>query len=137
MKRLGGLAMFKLPCIQCIKTLFSGNSFENQYNDEELYPFCSEYCRDNWASDVALLSESENLQQSTAQTYPLQNKEEFSMRKMTFLLFQLFLAIFAAYAVIYNFPNENLLVPLACLVTMFLLGKHPQAQTEFVIWWEE
>ena len=59
------------------------------------------------------------------------------MRRMTFLLFQLFLAIFAAYAVTYNVTNENLLVPLACLVTMFLLGKHPQARTEFIIWWEE
>jgi len=56
---------------------------------------------------------------------------------MTFLLFQLFLAIFAAYAVIYDVSNENLLVPLTCLVTMFLLGKHPQAQTEFLIWWRE
>jgi hypothetical protein len=56
---------------------------------------------------------------------------------MTFLLFQLFLAIFAAYAVMYNVPNEKLFVPLTCLVTMFLLGKHPQAQTEFVIWWKE
>jgi hypothetical protein len=56
---------------------------------------------------------------------------------MTFLLFQLFLAIFAAYAVMHNVPNENLFVPLTCLVTMFFLGKHPQAQTEFVIWWKE
>jgi endogenous inhibitor of DNA gyrase (YacG/DUF329 family) len=137
MKRLGGLTMIKLPCIQCIKILFSGNSFKALDYDEELYPFCSEYCRDNWASDVALLSEPENLQQSTAQTHPLHNKEGYSMRRMTFLLFQLFLAIFAAYAVMNNVPNENLLVPLACLVTIFLLGKHPQAQTEFVIWWEE
>jgi hypothetical protein len=59
------------------------------------------------------------------------------MRRMTFFLFQLFLAIFAAYAVIYDVSNENLLVPLTCLVTMFLLGKHPQAQTEFLIWWRE
>jgi hypothetical protein len=64
-------------------------------------------------------------------------KKGCSMRRTTFLLFQLFLAIFAAYAVMYNVPNDNLLVPLACLLTMFLLGKHPQAQTEFVIWWEE
>ncbi len=63
-----------------------------------------------------------------------QEQEGYSMRRMTFLLFQLFLAIFAGYAIIYGVPNENLLVPLTCLVTMFLLGKHPQAQTEFVIW---
>ena len=66
-----------------------------------------------------------------------QEQEGYSMRRMTFLLFQLFLAIFAGYAVIYHFPNENLLVPLTCLIAMFLLGKHPQAQTEFVIWWRE
>ena len=66
-----------------------------------------------------------------------QEQEGYSMRRMTFLLFQLFLAIFGVYAIIYGVPNENLLVPLACLVTMFLLGKHPQAQTEFVIWWKE
>jgi len=55
------------------------------------------------------------------------------MRRMTFLLFQLFLAIFAAYAVMHNVPNENLLVPLTCLITMFLLGKHPQTRTEIII----
>ena len=137
MKRLGGVGMMKLPCIQCIKTFFSGDPFEDPYCDEGIYPFCSEYCRDNWASDVALSSESENLQQSTAQTHPLHNKEGYSMRRTTFLLFQLFLAIFAAYAVMHNVPNENLLVPLTCLVTMFLIGKHPQARTEFIIWWEE
>ena len=66
-----------------------------------------------------------------------QEQERYGMRRMTFLLFQLFLAIFAAYAVMHNVPNENLFVPLTCLVTMFFLGKHPQAQTEFVIWWKE
>ena len=66
-----------------------------------------------------------------------QEQERYRMRRMTFLLFQLFLAIFAAYAVMHNVPNENLFVPLTCLVTMFLLGKHPQALTEFVIWWKE
>jgi hypothetical protein len=55
------------------------------------------------------------------------------MRRMTFLLFQLFLAIFALYAVIYGLPNENLLVSLTCLVTMFLLGKHPQARHEIIV----
>ena len=137
MKRLEGAAMMKIPCIQCQKTFPLGYFFEVLYCDEGIYFFCSEYCRDNWASDVALSSESENLQQSTAQRHPLHNKEGYSMRRMTFLLFQLFLAIFAAYAVMHNVPNENLLVPLTCLVTMFLLGKHPQARTEFMIWWEE
>ena len=55
------------------------------------------------------------------------------MRRMTFLLFQLFLAIFAGYAVMYDVPNENLLVPLTCLVAMFLLGKHPQARHEIIV----
>jgi hypothetical protein len=43
---------------------------------------------------------------------------------MTLLLFQLFLAIFAGYAVMYDVPNEYLLVPLLCLVCMFFLGRH-------------
>ena len=62
-----------------------------------------------------------------------QKQERYRMRRMTFLLFQLFLAIFAAYAVMHNVPNENLLVPLTCLITMFLLGKHPQTRTEIII----
>ena len=66
-----------------------------------------------------------------------QEQQRYRMRRMTFLLFQLFLAIFASYAIIYHFPNEKLLVPLTCLLAMFLLGKHPQARTEFIIWWEE
>ena len=59
------------------------------------------------------------------------------MRRKTFLLFQLFLATFAAYAVMYNVPNDNLLVSLACLVTMFLLGKHPQARPEILVDWKK
>jgi len=55
------------------------------------------------------------------------------MRCLTVLLFQLFLAIFAGYAVIHAVPDENLLVPLTCLVTMFLLGKHPQARHEIIV----
>ena len=55
------------------------------------------------------------------------------MRRMTFLLLQLFLAIFASYAVIHHFPSENLLLPLTCLVAMFLLGKHPQARREIIV----
>jgi len=52
------------------------------------------------------------------------------MRRMTLLLFQLFLAIFAGYAIMYDLPSEALLVPLLCLVAMLFLGKHPQAQSE-------
>ena len=66
-----------------------------------------------------------------------QKQERYRMRRMTFLLFQLFLAIFASYAVIYHFPNENLSVPLTCLIAMFLLGKHPQARPEIIIEWKK
>jgi hypothetical protein len=43
---------------------------------------------------------------------------------MTLLLFQLFLAVFAGYAVLYDVPNKYLLVPLLCLVCMFFLGRY-------------
>ena len=66
-----------------------------------------------------------------------QEQERYRMRRMTVLLFQLFLAIFASYAVIYHFPSENLLVPLTCLIAMFLLGKHPQARPEIIIEWKK
>ena len=53
------------------------------------------------------------------------------MRRLTLMLFQLFLAIFAIYAVLYDVPNEYLFVPLLCLVAMFFLGRHPkQASSE-------
>jgi hypothetical protein len=52
------------------------------------------------------------------------------MRRLTMLLFQLFLAIFAGYAVLYDVPNQFLLVPLLCLVCMFFLGRHPDASEE-------
>ena len=66
-----------------------------------------------------------------------QEQERYRMRHMTFLLFQLFLAILASYAVIYHFPSENLLVPLTCLIAMFLLGKHPQVRPEIIIEWKK
>ena len=66
-----------------------------------------------------------------------QEQERYRMRRMTFLLFQLFLAIFAGYTVMHNVPNENLLVPLTCLIAMFLLGKHPQARPEIIIGWKK
>lgn len=47
------------------------------------------------------------------------------MRRLTLMLFQLFLSIFAIYAVLYDVPNEYLFVPLCCLVAMFFLGRHP------------
>ena len=46
------------------------------------------------------------------------------MRRITLLLFQLFLALFAGYAVVYDVPNEYLVVPLLCLACMFFLGRH-------------
>ena len=49
------------------------------------------------------------------------------MRAITLMLFQLLLAVFAAYAVVYEVPNEYLVVPLLCLVAMYLLGRHPKA----------
>ena len=61
------------------------------------------------------------------------------MRKVTLQSFQLFLAIFIIYAMLYDFPNgiilirlyqdlimslhQNLLISLLCLVCMFLIGK--------------
>ena len=52
------------------------------------------------------------------------------MRRFTLMLFQLFLSIFAIYAVLYDVPNEYLFVPLFCLVAMFFLGRHPNATSE-------
>lgn len=52
------------------------------------------------------------------------------MRRLTLMLFQLFLAIFAVYAVLYDVPNEYLFVPLLCLVAIFVLGRHPESSSE-------
>ena len=52
------------------------------------------------------------------------------MRRLTLMLFQLFLSIFAVYAVLYDVPNQYLFVPLLCLVAMFFLGRHPTASSE-------
>ena len=49
------------------------------------------------------------------------------MRRLTLTLFQLFLSVFAIYAVLYDVPNEYLFVPLLCLVAMFFLGRYPKA----------
>ncbi|MEJ2235728.1 MAG: hypothetical protein P8X67_17590 [Syntrophobacterales bacterium] len=52
------------------------------------------------------------------------------MRRLTLMLFQLFLSVFAVYAVLYDVPNEYLFVPLFCLVAMFFLGRHSTASSE-------
>ena len=52
------------------------------------------------------------------------------VRRITLLLFQLFLGLFAGYAVVYDVPNEYLIVPLLCLVCMFFLGRHQQSSPE-------
>ena len=54
----------------------------------------------------------------------------YVMRRLTLMLFQLFLSTFAVYAVLYDVPNEYLFVPLLCLVAMFFLGRHPKATPE-------
>ena len=52
------------------------------------------------------------------------------MKQKTLLLFQLFLAVFAVYAVLKYSGNQRLYVPLTCLFTMFLVGKVETAVTE-------
>lgn len=52
------------------------------------------------------------------------------MKQKTLLLFQLFLAVFAVYAVLKYTGNQRLIVPLACLVTMFIVGKVETMVTE-------
>jgi len=65
------------------------------------------------------------------------------MRRVILQFFQLFLAIFIIYAMLYNFPNgilliriykdlilflhQHLLVSLLCLICMFLIGKWKKA----------
>ena len=45
------------------------------------------------------------------------------MTKKTFLTFQLFLAIFAIYALLDHTGNYHLLVPFFCLTGMFFVGR--------------
>ncbi len=52
------------------------------------------------------------------------------MKQKTLLLFQLFLAVFAVYAVLKYSGNQRLYIPLTCLFTMFLVGKVETAVTE-------
>lgn len=51
------------------------------------------------------------------------------MKQKTVMLFQLFLAVFASYAVLCNVPDVFCIVPLLCLVCMFLLGRRETAST--------
>ena len=52
------------------------------------------------------------------------------MKQKTLLLFQLFLAVFAIYAVLKYTGNQRLYVPPTCLFTMFVVGKVETAVTE-------
>jgi hypothetical protein len=52
------------------------------------------------------------------------------MKQKTLLLFQLFLAVFAAYAVLKYAGGQRLIVPLSCLITMFVVGKVETMVTE-------
>ena len=49
------------------------------------------------------------------------------MTKKTFLIFQLFLAIFAIYALLDHTGNYHLLVPFFCLTGIFFVGRHKVA----------
>ena len=61
------------------------------------------------------------------------------MRKLTLQLFQLFLAVFATYVVLFDGPiqdilisfQQNLFVVILCLVCMFLIGRHKGTQYGF------
>ena len=57
-------------------------------------------------------------------------KGGYRMRRLTLLLFQLFLAVFAGYAVLYDVPNHYLLVPLLCLVCMLFLGRYQDGSSK-------
>ena len=52
------------------------------------------------------------------------------MKQKTLLLFELFLAVFAFYAVLQYSGNQRLIVPLTCLFGMFVMGKVETRITE-------
>ncbi|MCG6916988.1 MAG: hypothetical protein LJE89_05500 [Deltaproteobacteria bacterium] len=52
------------------------------------------------------------------------------MKQKTLLLFQLLLAIFSIYSVLKYSGNQRMIVPLTCLVAMFLVGKVETAVSE-------
>ena len=53
------------------------------------------------------------------------------MRRATLQLFQLFLAVFALYLVWDGilYLNSDLIVPILCLICIFLLGRHKTPHT--------
>lgn len=61
----------------------------------------------------------------SSSSFQILDRGGYVMRRLTLMLFQLFLSIFAIYAVLYDVPNEYLFVPLCCLVAMLFLGRHP------------
>lgn len=52
------------------------------------------------------------------------------MKQKTLLLFQLLLAVFAVYSVLKFSGNQRMIIPLTCLVAMFLAGQVETAVTE-------
>jgi len=52
------------------------------------------------------------------------------MQQKTLLLFQLLLAVFSIYSVLKYSGNQRMIIPLTCLVAMFLVGKVETAVTE-------
>jgi len=52
------------------------------------------------------------------------------MKQKTLLLFQLLLAIFSIYSVLKYSGNQRMIIPLTCLVAMFLVGKIETAVAE-------
>jgi hypothetical protein len=52
------------------------------------------------------------------------------MRRTTILMFQLFLAMFAYYAISHGVANGTIIVPILCLILMFLVGRHPARSYE-------
>ena len=53
----------RLPCMWCKEAFSPGEFFELLYSDEGIYFFCSEECRNIWASPVTPENKPENLQQ--------------------------------------------------------------------------
>lgn len=47
------------------------------------------------------------------------------MRRTTILIFQLFLAIFAFYAISHEVANGTIIVPILSLILIILVGRHP------------
>ncbi|UCG20268.1 MAG: hypothetical protein JSU80_11090 [Deltaproteobacteria bacterium] len=52
------------------------------------------------------------------------------MKQKTLLLFQLLLAVFSIYSVLKYSGNQRMIIPLTCLVAMFLVGKVETAVSE-------